>query len=325
LIAFHWVKLVREYKVKTIDALHRGLQVLEVLHEMRAASLHDLHRETGIPKSTLIRILHTLHGSGLVWQRMADSAFLPSHMLQRRAPLDDADWLGEVASPVLERLCTRVPWPSVLSVPRLDYMEVIETNSPRACFDYVAPAPVGFRANILRSASGRAYLAFCPDQEREAIVRRLRERDLPGHELARDPVAVRAFVEQTRQRGYSVRAPDFGGHYSRPRDQVDDRRNSIAMPIRVGDQVLGCVNLTWRMTVLTVAQVAERHVAHLRAAVRSVERRVAAADPGELDARAPQAGQPVRRGRGRSRASFPPDQGSPPGVSRMQGRPVVDE
>ena len=42
--------------------------------------------------------------------------------------------------------------------------------------------------------------------------------------------AVRAFVEQTRQHGYSVRAPDFGGDYSRPRDQVDDRRNSIAMP-----------------------------------------------------------------------------------------------
>lgn len=280
---------MREYKVKTIDALHRGLQVLEVLHEMRAASLHDLHRETGIPKSTLIRILHTLAGRGLVWQRMADGAFLPSHMLQRRAPFDDADWLGEVASPVLERLCARVPWPSVLSVPRLDYMEVIETNSPRACFDYVAPAPCGFRANILRSASGRAYLAFCPDQEREAILRRLRERDLPGHELARDPAAVRAFVEQTRRHGYSVRAPDFGGDYSRPRDQVDDRRNSIAMPIRVGDQVLGCVNLTWRMTVLTVAQVAERHVAHLRAAVRSVERRAAAVGRGELDA-------PRRRG-----------------------------
>ena len=266
---------MREYKVKTIAALHRGLRVLGVLHDMRAASLHDLNRETGIPKSTLIRILHTLHTDGMVWQRMADGAFLPSHIVQRRARFDDADWLGEIASPVLERLCKKVPWPSVLSVPRLDYMETVETNSPRACFDYVPPAPVGFRANMLRSASGRAYLAFCPDQEREAVLRRLRERDVPGHELAHDPAVVRRIVAATRTRGYSVRAPDFGGDYGRTRDQADDGRNSIAMPICADGQVLGCVNLTWRMSVLTEAQVAERHLDDLQAAVRTVEKHVA--------------------------------------------------
>src|SRR6266571_1220213 len=135
LIRFHLVKFcssggpaMRDYKVKTIGALHRGLQVLQVLHDMRAASLHDLNRETGIPKSTLIRILHTLHTDGMVWQRMADGAFLPSRKVQLRARIDDADWLGEIASPVLEQLCRRAPWPSVLSVPRLDYMETVETN-----------------------------------------------------------------------------------------------------------------------------------------------------------------------------------------------------
>jgi IclR family transcriptional regulator, mhp operon transcriptional activator len=263
---------MRDYKVKTIDALHRGLVVLEVLQDMRAASLHDLYRETGIPKSTLIRIVHTLHARGMVWQRMADGAFLPSHTLQRRAPIDDADWLGEIASPVLERLCQRVPWPSVLSVPRLDYMEVIETNSPRACFDYLTPAPVGCRANMLRSASGRAYLAFCPGQEREAVLRRLAERDLPGDELAHDPAAVRRFVEFTRRRGYGVRAPGYG----KTRGDVDDGRNSIAMPISAGGQVLGCVNLTWRMSALTVEQVVERHLGHLRAAVLAIEKQAAA-------------------------------------------------
>jgi IclR family transcriptional regulator, mhp operon transcriptional activator len=271
---------MRDYKVKTIDALNRGLRVLEVLHDMRAASLHDLNRETGIPKSTLIRILHTLHSRGLVWQRMADGAFLPSHTLQLRAPLDDSDWLGEIASPLLERLCERVPWPSVLSVPRLDYMEVIETNSPRACFDYLPPAPVGCRANMLRSASGRAYLAFCPDQEREAILRRLRERDLPGHELAHDAAAMRRVVEITRRRGYAVRAPDFGGDYGKTRDQANDGRNSIAMPVSADSQVLGCVNLTWRIGTLTAEQVAERHLEDLRAAVHSIEKQAATAGAG---------------------------------------------
>lgn len=266
---------MRHYKVKPIQSLERGLQVLAALREMRAASLHDLHLRTGIPKATLTRILFTLYRQGLVWQRMADGAFLPGHTVFRRARLDHTQGLVEIASVVLEQLCERVMWPSVLSVPRLDYMEVVETNSPRAYFDALPAAPLGFRANLLRSASGRAYLAFCPDEEREAVLRRLREREVAGHELARDPAAVRRIVESTRRRGYSVRAPDFGGHYSKPRAESDDGRNSIAMPIRSGPEVLGCVNLTWRKKALTVAELVQRYGGDLRTAVATIEQRLA--------------------------------------------------
>lgn len=271
---------MRNYKVKPIQALARGLEVLGALQEMRAASLNDLHKVTGIPKSTLTRILVTLHGQQLVWQRLADGAFLPSHTLQERMRLDDADWLVEIASPVLARLCEKVQWPSILSVPRLDYMEVLETNSRRAYFDEVPARPIKFRANLLRSASGRAYLAFCPDQERNAVLARLRERGVPGHELAHDEAAVRRMVDATRQRGFSVRAPGFGGDYAKTRDEADDGRNSIAIPILVHGQVLGCVNLTWRLNVLTLQQVTDRHLAELRAAVHAIEKRAAAAGVG---------------------------------------------
>lgn len=266
---------MREYRVKPVQSLARGLRVLQVLQEMRAASLHDLHLATGLPKSTLTRIVYTCHQQGLIWQRMADGAFLPSHGPRRRAPPDDADWLAEIASPVLERLCARVRWPSVLSVPRLDYMEVVETNSRRAYFDELPERPVNFRANMLRSASGRAYLAYCPARERQAVLRRLREREIPGHELAHDPAAIRQIIEATRRRGYSVRALDFGGDYARTRDEVDDGRNSIAMPLLADGQVLGCVNLTWRLAIMTVRQIADRHLADLRDAVTEIQDRAA--------------------------------------------------
>lgn len=271
---------MRHYKVKPIQSLERGLQVLAKLREMRAASLHDLHQGTGIPKPTLTRILYTLYRQGLVWQRMADGAFLPSHLMLQRGRLDDTSWLVEIASPVLERLCERVMWPSVLSVPRLDHMEVVETNSPRAYFDELPAGPIGFRANLLRSASGRAYLAFCPDAEREAVLRRLRDRDVAGHELAHDPVAVRRVVAATRRRGYSVRAPDFGGHYSKTRREVDDGRSSIAMAVCSGGHVLSCVNLTWRRKALTLTQVVDRYAGDLRSAVTTIEGRLAASGAG---------------------------------------------
>ena len=277
---------MRHYKVKPIQALERGLQVLAVLREMRAASLHDLYRGTGIPKPTLTRILYTLYRQGLVWQRMADGAFLPSHIMLQRGRLDDTAWLVEIASPVLEKLCARVMWPSVLSVPRLDHMEVVETNSPRAHFDELPAGPIGFRANILRSASGRAYLAFCPDAEREAVLRRLRDRDVTGHELARDVAAVRRMVTATRRRGYSVRSPDFGGHYSKTRREADDGRNSIAMPVRSDGHVLGCINLTWRRKALTLTQVVDSYASDLRMAVTTIADRLASSAAGTADSRA---------------------------------------
>ena len=60
--------------VKIVRALNRGLDVLQAIQESKAAGLHDLHRATSLPKPTLIRILKTLMGRDLVWQRIADGA-----------------------------------------------------------------------------------------------------------------------------------------------------------------------------------------------------------------------------------------------------------
>jgi hypothetical protein len=54
----------------------------------------------------------------------------------------------------------------------------------------------------------------------------------------------------------------------------DDGRLSIAMPIRLEGTVLGCINLTWRMKVMTVAEMTRRHLDGLRGEVSAVERRV---------------------------------------------------
>jgi len=269
---------MRNYKVKTINSLSRGLDVLRALQSMRAASLHDLHHATGISKATLTRILHTLHGHGMVWQRMVDAAYLPSHSLQRRVRLDDADWLVEIASPVLENLCKKVSWPSVLTIPRLDHVEVIETNQPKSYFDDIPLGPIGFRANMLRSASGRAYLAFCPEREYETVLSRLRLRNQVGDEAAHDGAWMRRMVDATRQRGYSTRDPDFGGHYSKPRWEADDGRNSIAMPIRANGHVLACINLTWKTHTMSLTEAVRRHLGALSEAVGAVEQRIANAD-----------------------------------------------
>ncbi|NIL96732.1 MAG: helix-turn-helix domain-containing protein, partial [Planctomycetales bacterium] len=48
-------------------------------------ALKDLHRKTGIPKASLLRILRTLEEKGMIWQRMADGAYVPSFSLSELA------------------------------------------------------------------------------------------------------------------------------------------------------------------------------------------------------------------------------------------------
>ena len=262
---------MRDYKVKSIRALDRGLEVLGYLQKARTASLHDLYLATGLPKSTLTRMLTTLEGRGLIWQRLADGAFMASHTYLPRSPqAHDEGFLVEVAAPCLERLCQKVNWPSILAVPRLTHMEVIETNRPQSYFSHLALGPIGFRVNMMRSATGRAYLAFCGEDERQAILQRLASSPDPGNYLARKPSAVEKILEETRKRGYGTRAADFGGHYEKTRREADDQRDSIAVPIWAGNEVIAAVNLTWIHKVATVEQIVKTCLPHLTQATREI-------------------------------------------------------
>ncbi|MFX5344518.1 hypothetical protein ABTC63_22040, partial [Acinetobacter baumannii] len=78
-------------------------------------------------KATLLRLLLTLSRKGLVWQRLADGAYLPHGRAALSAPEASAARIAEVASPLMKALSERVAWPSVLAVPRLDHMEIVET------------------------------------------------------------------------------------------------------------------------------------------------------------------------------------------------------
>jgi len=51
---------------RSITSLARGLVVVEALNRRVYTTLSDLHDETGLPKSTLVRLLDTLIATGYV-------------------------------------------------------------------------------------------------------------------------------------------------------------------------------------------------------------------------------------------------------------------
>lgn len=246
---------MKEPGVKSIRALARGLDVLHLLQTTGALTLHALHGQTGIPKASLLRILKTLKQQGLVWQRMVDDAYVPSFSLAELAGrMDREQELVEIASPVLEALTAEIRWPSVLAVPRLTHMEVLETNASRAYFDDIALGPVGFRVNMLRSASGRAFVSFCETPVREAVLDSLRRSAQPGDRVARSDEYVNRMLRETRAQGYALRDPDFGGDFDQGRAGADDARDSLGVAIWLDGHVPGTINITWKRRALSRAE-----------------------------------------------------------------------
>jgi IclR family mhp operon transcriptional activator len=259
--------------VKSIRALERGLDVLQALQTGPGAGLKDLHEITGLPKATLLRILRTLAERNLIWQRMADGAYLPtSRTPARPAGPDEETRLVEIASPVMARLCERVNWPSVLAVRRGGQMEVIETNRPRSHVPHLPLGPVGARINMLLTSTGRAYFSFCSQAEREEITGLLKASGRPEDAHAQDAVWLARLVSQTQAQGYGLRDPSVSGETPGRSPMPDDGRNSISVPIIVSGHVAAALNLTWTRRAAAVAQVVTDHLADLRAAAAEVGR-----------------------------------------------------
>src|SRR5262245_41907683 len=174
---------------ETIRGLERGLQVLDALRSSPTSSLQELHDATRIPKPSLLRILATLSKRGLVYRRLADGRYRFSDFSGIGRKHDRHDRVAEAAGPVLDRLCHKVLWPSDLMVPAGDHMERRKTTQAYSpCFpNRTQRNRLGQAVGWLLTGVGRAYLAFCSDEERERVLRRLRNSEKPEDQLARQP------------------------------------------------------------------------------------------------------------------------------------------
>ena len=257
----------------TTQSLKKGLVVLRALNEQDDVSVLSLSKTTGIPRPTLYRLLNTLKELGYVTTGPKGDTYQLTILVRAlsRGYSDEA-WVAKIASPILEKLGAEVIWPVDVGSLDRDVMVVRETThqtSPLSLergYSGRRGYP-GYRVPILATGMGKVYLAFSSKEKRESILDVLRSPDSNENKAASKVKELEKEFRLIRRRGYAVREGGFV-----------PKTGSIAVPIMYGDEPLGCLNLHYILSALTIKQVIGRYLEPMQKAAGEIEKKLAKAN-----------------------------------------------
>lgn len=246
-----------------VRSVLRAFRVLEEVNRLGQARLPEIVKAIDLPRATVVRMLDTLQAANLICRHPENGIYQATprvHLLS--AGFNFNLWLESSTTPILMRLLRRIGWPS--DILRLNGREMIVSHSNRANSAInINPRFIGMRSPIIGSASGRAYLAWCPEQEREHLINVVCN--------LQDQRRIRAEIKHTRAAGYGARdvslPPNVG---------------AIAVPVTLGDRVVCCIDTVFLPQVTTAPEVARKCIEPLREAAAEIAAEIAAAMPTDL-------------------------------------------
>lgn len=250
----------------TRDPVARALAVLAALNRAPILHVGDIAATTGVPKSSVVRLLAQLARAGYA-ERLsrAEGWRATSRVRALASGFRESDLVVEAARAPMRAFTAAHRWPVFIGVPDGHEMIVRDgtvAESPFAVDALVHHAPTPF----LLSALGQAYLAFCPAPEREAILARLALSRRRSDRLARDRADLDAMLARVRKRGYAITDEATRRLARIPRRVSEGRKRAtgLAVPILMGERALGSLSLRYFRSSLSDAEAARRYLEPMR-------------------------------------------------------------
>lgn len=249
---------------RPVESVVRALALLAELNRHKVGTVAALHAATGLPKPTVVRLLETLIDRGYVVADARNGGYQVTSQVQSLSCGFHSDPLVvEAGRPWLIEFTRRHKWPA--SIALLDHDAVVVRfstipDSPVSPFH----ATVNMRLHLLTRALGRAYLAFCPDDEREVILDMLARSAHAEDRPARRRKEVLRVLASIRAQGYATR----------PARIEPSNSSTIAVPVMRGDQVLATVGMTYFRSALPTAAALAPFVAPIRQLAEHVAKTV---------------------------------------------------
>lgn len=236
-----------------IEPVRRSFAVLEALGRRRTSTLSVLVDETGLPRPTVVRLLHTLVAVGYAQRVSRQQGYrLTDRVLGLSESIRFVDHLVDAAIPHMSRFTADHGWPLYLATLSYGAITIRHSTAPESPMSFEGAA-LNTRRSVLISALGRAWLAFCPEGERRTILRDI------GGLAPRQEAALRTALERVRHAGYAFTVP--------PRPM---RIHGMAVPIRNGERMLGSLSMRFPRSAMTEEEVGQRFGRQLTTLARAI-------------------------------------------------------
>jgi IclR family acetate operon transcriptional repressor len=192
---------------ESIRAVERALDILLCFSsETPELTMTQIAEQVGIHKSTTHRMLATLERKRFVQRDPTTGTYrLGIRVLQMAYLTLEHNDLRRLATPFLRHLCDQHQENVDLSV--LDDTDVVYLNMIESPQRVKLAAAVGQRLPAFATASGKAILAFMPDE----TVQRILKRGMPQYTLhtLRSPEAFLENMRQVRKQGFALSEQEF--------------------------------------------------------------------------------------------------------------------
>ena len=152
-----------------IEALARGLSVMRCFGpDVGSLGNLDLAERTGLPKSTVSRIVHTLLTLGYLRYHTDTGRYSPGYgvLALGYGCLANLE-VRQLARPLMEKLAQATG--AAVALGAFDGESMIYVDAIHGSAALYLRLPVGYRAGM-SSTMGRAYLASLPESEREKLL-----------------------------------------------------------------------------------------------------------------------------------------------------------
>jgi IclR family mhp operon transcriptional activator len=245
-------------------SLDRAIDVIDALAAARSLSLHELHANTGLAKTTLRRLLATLVARKLVRLGLSDGRYRLNVALSS-APSATFDVyiarLIDAAERPIKELAAQLHWPVDIHAFEVNRMRIVESTYPASLRPY--GDGVELELNLFAAASGLAFLSCLSRSRLDHILEStvndeawgMRRYGLSTPDLLKE-------LAQIRRNGYAVR---------RTSQVASNRFTAVSVPILSEGDCAGTIAVWWPIEIMSLDRFIQSFAPALRNAVLAIE------------------------------------------------------
>jgi IclR family mhp operon transcriptional activator len=245
--------------------------VLQEINRAGDLSLMEIARRAKVPYPTACRIVQTLIHENLIEREPTRKHYRPTALVQSLSNgyrLENR--LIAVARRHIVSLTRLHGWPVSLTT-RVGLSMVIRDSTHALTSQTFNNYHPGYTLPILECAAGKAYLAYADPDERDMIIRGIRESGEKWDDLTMRLLETGALTEDIRQVGYAVKGRN---RYT----ETPGKTSSIARPVFGTEGVVGCIVLIFFSSAMKIGDAVTKYDDDLRRAADAISHDLISAD-----------------------------------------------